>query len=57
MRSILGIVMKTRLAAYRNEIARLHLLSDGLCGTVSTMLRHIARKSTAHAEEVAKIRA
>ena len=47
--------MGTRLAAYCNEIAQLHMQSDDLCGTVSALLRHIARNNAAHAEYIAKV--
>ena len=49
--------MGTRLAAYRNEIARLHTQGDDLCVAVSALLGHIARKNAAHAEETVRIRA
>ena len=44
--------MGTQLAAYRNEIRRLHEQSDDLCVAVSALLRQIARIKAAHAEEM-----
>ena len=41
----------TKLAAYRYEIHRLHERSDDLCVAVSALLRYVARRNAAHAED------
>ena len=43
--------MGTKLASYRCEIRRLHGRSDDLCVAVSALLRYIARRNAAHAED------